>query len=392
MSPLLRRAIVLGLLVSVGAFAIDMYIPGFPAITQDLRTDPGRVQLSMTSYFLALSLGQILYGPLSDAIGRRRPVFAGLGVFIAASAAAAFAPSISTLILARFFQGLGAAATAVVPLAVIRDEYTGPEAARLLSLAMLALSVSPILAPAFGGELVQYGSWRLIFGALIAVAAAGLVLAFRLLPETLPPGARVPAHPLRILLTYGRLLRARKFILPILLGGSAQVVLFVFISAAPFVFVTLHGLLPSQFGLVFALHAAGLIGVSQLNAPLMRRFGVLRLLSGACACLAAASCGLAVLVLSGDHSLWRLIALTLTMFVALGPIGGPAFLLAMEPFGEIAGAAAALGAALEFGMSTAVTAVMGVTSDGTARPMAVFMLVGAVGAAGFCLATVRYKT
>jgi DHA1 family bicyclomycin/chloramphenicol resistance-like MFS transporter len=368
-----------------------MYIPGFPAIALDLHTDPGRVQLSMTSYFLALSLGQILYGPLSDAIGRRRPVFAGLAVFIAASAAAAFSPSIGALILARFFQGLGAAATAVIPLAVIRDEYTGPEAARLLSLAMLALSVSPILAPAFGGELVQYTSWRLIFAALIIVAAAGLALAARLLPETLPLAQRVPAHPLRILVTYGRLLRAKKFILPILLGGSAQVVLFVFISSASFVFVTLHNLTPSQFGLVFALHAAGLIGISQLNATLMRRFGLMRLLASSCACLAAAACGLALLVLSGDHSLWRLIALTLTMFIALGPIGGPAFLLAMEPFGEIAGAAAALGAALEFGMSSAVTAIMGVTGDGTARPMAIFMLVGALGAAGICALVVRQK-
>jgi DHA1 family bicyclomycin/chloramphenicol resistance-like MFS transporter len=384
MSALLRRAIVLGLLVAVGAFAIDMYIPGFAAIARELHTDPGHVQLSMTSFFLALSVGQILYGPLSDAIGRRRPVFAGLGVFIAASAVAAFSPTIGALIAARFFQGIGAAATAVVPLAVIRDEYTGPDAARLLSLAMLALSVSPILAPALGGLLVQFGSWRLIFGALIMVAGAGLVLAARLLPETLPPAARVPVRPLRILVTYGRLLRSRRFLLPILCGGCAQVVLFVFISGAPFVFVTLHGLAPSVFGAIFALHAMGLIGISQLNAMLMRRFGVMRLLLGSCACLAAAASVLLVLMLAGDTSPWRLVALTLTMFVALGPIGGPAFLLAMEPFGEIAGSAAALGAALEFGCSTAVTAIMGLTTDGTARPLAIFMFLGAIGALAFC--------
>jgi DHA1 family bicyclomycin/chloramphenicol resistance-like MFS transporter len=388
-NSLIRQAIVLGLLVAVGAFAIDMYIPGFAAIAHDLHTDPGRVQLSMTSYFLALALGQIIYGPISDAVGRKPPIYAGLAIFIAASAAAAFAPSINLLIAARFFQGFGAAATAVVPLAIIRDEYTGPPAARLLSLAMLALSVSPILAPVFGGFLVQYGSWRLIFGALIVVCCAALLMTLRLLPETLPPAARVGAHPLRIVLTYGRLIGTRKFILPIMMGGCAQVVLFVFISSAPFVFVTMHGLRPTVFGIIFACHAIALIGISQFNATLMRWFGVVRLLGGACALLAAASVALVALIFSGSTQLWPLITLTILIFFALGPIGGPAFLLAMEPFGAIAGAAAAIGAGLEFACSTIVTALLGLSADGTARPLACFILLGALGALAFWIAIFR---
>ncbi len=382
----IRQAIVLGLLVAVGAFAIDMYIPGFAAIARDLHTNAGSVQLSMTSYFLALALGQIVYGPISDAVGRKKPVYAGLVIFIAASAAAAFAPSIGLLIAARFFQGFGAAATAVVPLAIIRDEYTGPPAARMLSLAMLALSVSPILAPVFGGFLVQYGSWRLIFGALIVVCCAAMVMTARLLPETLPPSARIAAHPMRILFTYGRLIGTRRFILPIMVGGCAQVVLFVFISSAPFVFVTLHGLKPTLFGVLFACHAIALIGFSQFNAPLMRRFGTVRLVGGACLVLAAASIGLAWVVFSGVTQLWPVIAMTIAIFFALAPIGGPAFLLAMEPFGAIAGAAAAIGAGLEFACSSAVTALLGLNADGTARPLAVFILLGAFGALGFWVA------
>jgi DHA1 family bicyclomycin/chloramphenicol resistance-like MFS transporter len=141
---------VLGLLIAVGAFAIDIYILGFAAIARDLHTDPGTVQLSMTSFFGALAIGQVIYGPVSDAIGGRRPIFAGFALFIAASMLAAFAPSIDALIATRFVQGLGAAATSVVPMAVIRDQHTGPEAARLLSLALASLSISPILAPVFG--------------------------------------------------------------------------------------------------------------------------------------------------------------------------------------------------------------------------------------------------
>ena len=362
-----------------------MYIPGFGQIARDLHTHAGTVQLSMTSYFLALSVGQIFFGPVSDAVGRKPPIYGGLAIFIAASAAAAFASSIELLIIARFFQGLGAAATAVVPLAIIRDEYTGPKAAQLLSLAMLALSVSPIFAPVLGGFLVEFGSWRLIFAALIVVSAAATVMTARMLPETLPPAARTRLHPLHVVLTYARLLRTRAFILPIMLGGCAQIVLFVFISAAPFVFVTLHGLGPTLFGVLFACHAMALIGISQLNATLMRRFGTVRLLGGACGLLTLASVALLALVFSGITALWPLISLTMIMFLALGPIGGPAFLLALEPFGAMAGAAAAIGAGLEFACSSVATALLGASADGSARPMAAFMCLGSLGALSFWL-------
>jgi DHA1 family bicyclomycin/chloramphenicol resistance-like MFS transporter len=250
-----RRAIVLGLLIAVGAFAIDMYIPGFAAIARELHTDPGTVQLSMTSYFGALAIGQIIYGPLSDALGRRRPIFAGLALFIAASVLAAFSPSIHALIAARFLQGLGAAATSVVPMAVIRDQHTGPEAARLLSLAVASLSISPILAPVFGGVLVEYTSWRMIFVVLIAICAAVWVMVATQLPETLPRAQRIPLRLMGILITYMRLLSTRKFMAPIMIGMCAQAVLFAFIAGAPFLFVTLHGISPTQFGILFALHA-----------------------------------------------------------------------------------------------------------------------------------------
>jgi DHA1 family bicyclomycin/chloramphenicol resistance-like MFS transporter len=368
-----RRAIVLGLTIAVGAFAIDMYIPGFAAIARDLKTDPGTVELSMTSFFVALAIGQVIYGPVSDAVGRKAPTFVGLGIFALASVAAAFAPSIGVLIAARFFQGLGAAATAVIPMAVIRDEYTGPDAARLLSLAMLALSVSPILAPVFGGLLVQYTSWRLIFVVLIIITTTVFVMVWKMLPETLPLAQRVSGRPLAILTTYGRLLRRRDFILPVLIAGFGQAVLFSFISGSPFVFVTLHRVPPTIFGIIFALHAIGIIGMSQFNAPMMRRFGARRLIGGGTAALAAAALLLAALVFGGMTLLWPFVILTITLFLCLGLILAPAFLTAMEPFGATAGAAAALGVGLEFTISSVTTAMMGLTADGTARPMTGFI-------------------
>ncbi len=381
-SPFLARAAVIGLLIAVGAFAIDMYIPGFAAIAAELHTDQGTVQLSMTSFFIALAVGQVLWGPLSDAVGRRRPIFAGLALFAAASAAAAAAPTIGWLIAARFVQGLGAAGATVVPLAVIRDEHTGPDAARLLSLAMLSLSISPILAPVLGGLIVQYVSWRLIFGVLIAISLAVGLMAWRQLPETHPPAARVSARPLAILLTYGRLLRNRRFMAPVLIAACAQAVLFLFISGSPFVIVTLHGVAPTRFGLLFALHAMALIGISQANAPMMRYFGAKRLIGGAALTASVAGVALAGLVAAGMQPLWPFVLLTLTMFTCLGLILGPAFLTAMEQFGAIAGAAAAIGTGVEFTCSSAATAAMGVLADGSARPMPVLMALASCGALG----------
>ncbi len=374
-----RRAVVLGLLIAVGAFAIDMYVPGFAAIAQDLHTDPGTVQLSMTSFFAALAFGQIVYGPVSDAMGRRRPIFAGLGLFLVASAAAAFAPSIGTLIAARFVQGLGAAATAVVPMAVIRDQHTGPEAARLLSLAMASLSVSPILAPVFGGLLVQYTSWRLIFVVLIAIGVAVVAMVARFLPETLPPERRAAFRFVGILLTYRRLLVTRRFLAPILIASFAQAVLFVFISGAPFLFVSLHQLPPTVFGLLFAAHAICIIGASQFNAPLLRRFGTQKLIGAAAVVVSLAALTFAAMIFSGSTALWPLIACTLAIFLSLSQILAPAFLAAMEPFGSVAGAAAAIGAGMEFTCSSVTTLVMGLFADGTARPMAVAIALTACG-------------
>jgi DHA1 family bicyclomycin/chloramphenicol resistance-like MFS transporter len=370
---------VLGLLIAVGAFAIDMYIPGFAAITRDLRTSPGTMQLSMTSFFVALAMGQLVYGPVSDVVGRKPPVYAGLAVFVIASGLAAFAPSIEWLVAARFFQGLGAAATAVIPMAIVRDEYVGPDAARLLSLAMLALSISPILAPVFGGLVVQYMSWRMIFVVLMIIACLAMAMVWRMLPETLPPAQRTKLRIIGIGMTYGRLLRSRNFMAPILIAGFAQCVLFVFISGSPFVFVTLHHIQPTTFGILFALHAMMLIGISQFNAPMMRWFGTKRLIGGASILVCVVTLGLAGLVANGMSELWPFVALTLVMFTGLGLVMAPAFLTAMEPFGAIAGAAAAMGAGLEFAMSSAMTAAMSLCADGTARPMTLFLALSACG-------------
>jgi DHA1 family bicyclomycin/chloramphenicol resistance-like MFS transporter len=179
--------------------------------------------------------------------------------------------------------------------------------------------------------------------------------------------------------TYGRLIRDRRFIVPLLIAGFAQSVLLVFISGSPFVFVTLHRVPPTTYGLLFALHAIAIIGISQFNAPMLRAFGARRLIGGASILLTAAAVGLAALVAGGMTALWPFVLLSLTIFTSLGLILAPAFLTAMEPFGAVAGAAAAVGAGLEFTCSSATTMLMGLTADGTARPMTAFLALAACG-------------
>jgi DHA1 family bicyclomycin/chloramphenicol resistance-like MFS transporter len=213
----------------------------------------------------------------------------------------------------------------------------------------------------------------LIFGVLTLISLAAMLVTARLLPETLPPARRVRTGPLRMVSTYGKLIADRRFIVPLITAGFAQSVLLVFISGSPFVFVTLHGLKPMIYGGIFALHAAALIGMNQLNARMMAYFGARRLVRGGAAILAVASIGLLAITALQIESILPFIGLTLTIFTSLGLILAPAFLTAVESFNATAGSAAALGVALELCMSTTATFVLGMTANGTAWPMVIIM-------------------
>ena len=190
-SRFFKMALILGLLSAIGLFAIEMHLPALPAIGQSLGAEVTAVQLSLTAFFLSLGVGQLLYGPVSDMLGRKPPLYFGLLVFTVASIGCALATNIETLIVLRFIQGLGAAAGMAIPRAVVRDLHTGNEAARLMSLLMLVFSVSPILAPLAGSAVIAVTGWRGVFWAVILAGVAGLVLIYTMLDETRPASERV---------------------------------------------------------------------------------------------------------------------------------------------------------------------------------------------------------
>lgn len=373
----LRLVLVLGALVALGPLTIDMYLPALPTIVTDLDTTEATVQLTLTGTLLGLSLGQLVIGPLSDSLGRKTPLLAGTAVHVVASLASVWAPTVAVLGVLRVFQGVGAAAAAVVALAVVRDLFEGRAAATVLSRLMLIIGVAPVLAPSIGGALLTTTSWRGVFAALALAGAALMVLGARALPETLPPERRTSGGVGSVVSRYGALLRDGSFVALIAVAGLAMSALFAYVSGSSFVLQGEYGLDEQQFALTFAAGAVALIGSSQLNVRLLDRHGPQQITLGA---LVVGVVFGVLLVLVAVFGLGGLPGLLVPLFVVLGSVGlvlpnAPA--LALSRHGEAAGTAAALLGAVQFGFGALVAPVVGLLGNNSVG-MAATMLGGSV--------------
>ena len=368
-SRFLKFALVLGLLSAIGPFAIDMYLPALPSIGKSLGATVGAVQASLMAFFIALGLGQIVYGPVSDMFGRKGPLYAGLVLFALASVGCALAPDIQTLVALRFVQGLGACATMVIPRAVVRDMHTGTEAARLVSMLMLVFSVSPILAPLAGSLLIESIGWRSVFWAVTVIALFCLLLLAFGLPETRPASQRRHSSVRSALAGYGVLLRDRQFLGLVFIGAFGASGFFAYLANSPFVLIDHYGLTPRQYGLAFAINAAAFIGSSQFTAALTGRWGLVRVVRIAATGHAVVMVALLAVYLLGVDRLDVLIVMLLAGFAFLGLVLPTTAVLALEAHGAIAGTASALMGTLQFVTGAAVMATVGLFADTTARPM-----------------------
>lgn len=367
--PFLRAALVLGLLSAIGPFAIDMYLPALPSIGSSLNASTGAVQASLMAFFLSLGLGQMLYGPASDMLGRKKPLYFGLAVFAVGSVGCALAPDIQTLVLWRAVQGLGACAGMVVPRAVVRDLHTGADAARLMALLSLVFSVSPILAPLFGSFLIEWSGWRAVFWAVTVAAVLAAVLLATGLPETRPAERRAESSVASAIQAYGVLLRDAHFIGLVLIGGFGISSFFAYLANSSFVMIDHYGLTPRQYSYAFAANAASFIGMSQLTGRMISRFGMVPLIRRAVIGYAAVMGLLLALNLAGFDGLFLMLGLLLAGFGFLGLVMPASAVLALDAHGEIAGTASALMGTLQFLVGAAVMALVGLFVDGTARPM-----------------------
>ncbi|MGD9741936.1 MAG: Bcr/CflA family multidrug efflux MFS transporter [Dongiaceae bacterium] len=376
----LELLLILGAMTAFAPLAIDMYLPALPTLATALATDTGSVQRTLASFFLGFALGQAFYGPLADRFGRKRPLYAGLLLFILASAACALAPGIEALIGLRFLQAVGACAGAVVARAMVRDLFAPQETARIFSLLMLIMGVAPILAPLIGGYVLLAFGWSAIFWVLTGLGIACLAAVLLRLPETHDAATARPLALGDIFLRYSGLLRDRPFLGCCLATALSSGGMFAYIAGSPFVFIELLGVAPEHFGWIFGTNAFGLILVSQVNGRVVHRYGADRILRAANVVQAVAGLVLLVAAATGIGGFWGL-AVPLFVFVTcVGVIAPNATALAMAPQGAQAGMASALLGTIQFGIAAAAAAAVGAIHDDTARPMAaVIALCGILG-------------
>ena len=381
-------ALLLGLITAIGPFAIDSYLPALPTLGASLQASPAAVQMSLTVFFIVIGVCQLFYGPISDVFGRKPPIYAGLMIFAVGSIGCALAPTIEVLIAFRAMQAFGACAGMVVPRAIVRDLYTGHEAARLMSLLMLVMSVSPILAPLAGSLVISLWSWREVFAVLAVVAVLCLVMTVVQLPETHPAERRLGKTLGRAFSSYGGLLRDPVFMGLSLVCGFGLATFFVFIGSAPFVYIEHFGLTPTQFSLAFALNAASFFAMSQLTARLSARFGLAPLIRSSVIGVAVVMSLLAITTLwSGNLAL--MMSLLFIGFGFLGLLLPAAGVLSMEDHGAVAGSASALLGAIQMITGAVCMSLVGVFADHTPAPMLVGIALCAVAALLTVLWTLR---
>ncbi len=358
-----------------GAISIDMYLPAFPQLADDFGATASQVQLTLTAFFVGFAAGQLVAGPISDVIGRRRPLLAGIAGYVAASVACAFAGSIEALVALRSLQGFFGAAGVVLARAIVRDFFSGVLAAKLLSRLMIIAGVSPILAPLIGGAILRVVSWRGIFVALSVIGVALLVKAARGLRESLPPERR-RGGGLRMLGSGARILLSDRVFLGYGLGtGCNSAALFAFIAGASFCLQDIYGLSPAQFSLAFAAIVCLFVGIAQVNAAMVGRVPLRRMLGIGNAVAFAASAAFLATVLIGGLGLAVFMVCAMLLVAPVGVISSNALALAMTDYPELAGTASALIGVIGFASGAIAAPIVGIAGRHTAVPMALTIFV-----------------
>lgn len=375
-----RLGLILGALTAMGPLAIDLYLPSFPTIASELGTSVAAVQVTAATYFIGLAAGQIIYGPLTDRIGRKPPLFFGLVLFILASIGCAFATSVEQLAALRLLQALGGCAEMVVARAMVRDFFDERDSIRVISLLILVMGLAPILAPLIGGQLLLAFGWRSIFLVLAACGTACLVPVALALPESLPPERRRRESPRVLLATVAGLLRDRTFMGYTLAGSLVISAMFAYITGSAFVFIEVFGVPADRFGLFFGTNALGLVVASQVNGRLVQRMRGREILARVLPVTAIAG---VVLVVNAATGFGGFAGILVPLFVCVTSVGfvvPNSVVLAMTPHGRVAGTASAAIGVLQFGLGAGAGALVSALYNGTPLPLAAVMAGCVVGA------------
>ena len=361
--------LILGALSTISPFSIDMYLPGFPAIARDLGTSISVVQLSLTSYFIGIAAGQLLYGPLLDRFGRKKPLYAGLGVYIVASLACALTESADALIAMRFLQAVGGCAGMVAAQAFVRDVFPLNKTAQAFSWITLVIAVSPMIAPTVGSYVTVAFGWEAVFLILAGLTFLILTAVHFVLPTGKAADKNLSLLPVPVLRNFLAVIKQPQFLLYTVAGGIATAAPFAYIAGSADVFMNIYHVTEKEYGWIFAFIAFFIIGSTQLNHPLLKRFTSGQIISATLTYQAVI--GLALLCgtwfnLFGQSGLIALIAL----FLAGQGLTNPnANALSLAPFSRHVGSAASLGGSFRMGMGGVASGLVSFFHNGTAIPM-----------------------
>lgn len=361
--------LILGTLSAISPFSIDMYLPGFPAIARDLNTTVANVQLSLSSFFVGISIGQLLYGPLLDRYGRKKPLYFGISLYLVSSVGCTFANSVEALIIFRFLQALGGCVGMVAARAMIRDLFPVTEIAKVFSLLMLVIGVSPLLAPTIGGYVTASFGWHYVFIILTAMSALILAAVHFALPESREPDKTISLKPKPILKSFFTVLKHPQFYTYTLTGSIAASGLYAYIAGSPYIFMEIFKVNEQQYGWIFAFIAIGIIGASQLNTILLRRFLSENIIVGALICQAITG---SILLLGAFYGFTGLKSTILLIFIFLCCQGFSfpnSSALALTPFSRNAGSASALMGSIQMALGAFASVMVSILSNHTALPM-----------------------
>ena len=368
--PPAYTVVVLGLLTMFGPLSLDLYLPALPQLADDLATSASAAQLSITACLVGLALGQLVAGPLSDRLGRRRPLIVGLLAYLLASIACALAPSVEVLVALRLIQGLAGAAGIVISRAIARDLYSGRALMIFFSRLLLIAGLAPVIAPILGGQLSRIMDWRGIFLVLAGFGAVLLLAGWFGIRETLPPQRRVVGGFGRTLHDYNTLVHDRFFVGCALSSGLAGASMFAYIAGSTFVLQRIYGMSPQGFSLIFGCISLGLVAAAQGGARLALVWPLTRVLALGLAINLTGATALLITVISG-LPLAALIGSLVVMVCAVGVIFPTANALAMADYPDLAGTASSLQGLSQFVFGAIAAPLVGIAGEHTAVPLGI---------------------
>ncbi len=371
----IKLILILGSLTALGPFSIDMYLPGFSGIAKDLHTTVAKVSMSLSSYFIGISAGQLLYGPLLDRFGRKKPLFIGLLVYILASLGCVYVADIDSFILLRFVQAIGSCAATVASVAMVRDLFPVKDIPKVFSLLMLVLGLSPMLAPTIGGYVTEDYGWHTVFFILMCMGIAILIAAMVGLPNSYKPDTSISLKPKPILANFLKVLKEPQFFTYAFTGSIAFSGLFTYVAASPIIFMDIYHVDAKTYGWIFAFMSVSFIGSSQLNSVLLKKFSSEQMIFGALITQSVIAIVFLILSLNNLLGLYQTITMLFLFLGCLGISNPNTAGLTMAPFAKNAGSASALMGAIQLGLGALASFAVGVFVKDSVAPMVLIMTV-----------------